>query len=236
MKTRNVAPCLMVTLFCLIGCTHTFEAKGKTQVYEEVFPTDFDNAHKNRLRTGPATILFGPTPWWYTSITIDGWDFSLSAKVYRDAYLGQSFTVSGEESTLPYNLKVSWTRHNTHLFEQEDRVGCTTPGICSHEVTLLECKSGKSYSSGSKGYHRHEDDERCDKKTRYETGFYSNCPGIRTDLNRYKTSNYTVTVDFMDSKRPQIKLGQFIGETQYMADSIETLREGHCSFSKTAPH
>jgi len=37
MKTRNVAPCLMVTLFCLIGCTHTFEAKGKTQVYEEVF-------------------------------------------------------------------------------------------------------------------------------------------------------------------------------------------------------
>jgi hypothetical protein len=213
MKTRSL---LIFAGLVLAGCGgHT--ATGYLQVPDSARLKALGGPAA-MLKPGPATLEFGMKPVLFANkVVLQTGQAELEAKAPKSAYDGSTLLVHGADSALPFDMSVAWTERRGEQVARDERVECRGPGYCEGPVSRSYCSPD---ASGR---------QNCRTETRYEYGYFSNCPGSQPVRNVYQVYRFGVTANLLDPRKTMDALATFRGETTASERLLRTEREGRCS-------
>ena len=214
MKTRSVCAVLLC-LFVLAGCAgHT--AEGYVQIPDSS-RLQAAGGTLAMLKPGPATLEFGTKPVMFANeVVLESGTTRFEGKVPKAAYTDNSFQIKGHDNALPFDLSVAWTERRGEQITRDERAECQGPGFCEGPVSRSYCGTD---ASGRQA---------CRTETRYEYGYFYNCPGVKSVRNVYQVYRYGVIANLFDPLSNAVALATFRGQTTANERLLRTEREGMC--------
>ena len=214
MKTRSLFLAAAFAFF-LTGCSG-YTASGYLQVPDTARLKALGGAASN-LRPGQGTLEFGMKPVMFANdVVLKVGQSTIEAEVPKTAYDGSTFLVQGAANALPFDMSVAWTERHGEQVTRDEHVECRGPGYCEGPVSRTYCSPD---GSGRQS---------CRSETRYEYGYFSNCPGTMPVRNLYQIYRYGVTANLLVPHSTMDVLATFKGQTTANERLLKTEREGMC--------
>ncbi|GGJ96201.1 hypothetical protein [Pseudomonas matsuisoli] len=214
MKTTSLL-ILAALMLLLTGCSG-YTASGYLQV-QDAARLKALGGQAAELRPGQGSLEFGMKPLIFANdLALMVGHTTIEAEVPKAAYDGSTFLVQGAANALPFDMSVAWTERHGEQITRDERVECRGPGYCEGPVSRTYCSPD---GSGR---------QNCRSETRYEYGYFSNCPGTMPVRNRYQIYRYGVTANLLVPNSTMDVLATFKGQTTANERLLATEREGMC--------